>query len=268
MALMTLSLPRISADTCPSLFSLPHPRPRNGNTIRTSEPPPLPQVMAVHIGEPQEDETWESPVQPVSAWRRQKKAEHDAGFASTESLVLAHSFTCSICSIGIGKNHCEQELYLLPILPGQRFRVRDTTKYFKDFTVLYCCGGCARRHHLSESQLIVPASTWEQTAVLSSKDIRPLVNAFKQVVFSCLLMREYFLTKNWHIPITLVPRKPEPQPVRLVPTNPKPEQAQVAPRQTTMIARGAPLPSSLSAVLSSYHPPILHTHRPLQKAAQ
>lgn len=158
---ISFALPSISPALCPALFSIP----------RT--PPAFPLVFP-------------SPVQSVSAWRKQAKAEKGAGMPSTQSRVLIKSFTCNLCWIGIGRNHHEQELYLLPLVNQDIWVGDDVQPTHFDHALLYCCGGCARRRQLPESHLVVPASAWQEAFVLSTRDIQGAIAAFERDVLPSL----------------------------------------------------------------------------------
>ncbi len=233
------ALPRISPENCPALFSVPS---AHLHVVRASEPPPLPDTMIL----------WASPVQSVSAWRKQAKAEKGAGFTSNQSRVLIKSFQCSICSVWIGKNHTEQELYLLPVV-NQDIRIRDDPPerptHF-DYALLYACGDCARRRQLPESHLVVPASTWETVTVLTTKRIQPAIEKFEQKVLPALCTQwgvSYETVMAHFHPLHLVPS----------PLSTKPGQAHVQPeveRREEKREEKAPLPpSSLSSLFSSRH---------------
>ncbi len=219
---MTLfaTLPRISPENCPALFFVPHPIVR-------------PEAIFPS-------------VQPVSAWRRQAKAEKGAGFVSNQSYILIPSFQCSICEVWIGRRHTEQELYLLPVI-NQDICVGDDEPeqptHF-DYALLYACGYCARRRQLPESHLVVPASTWETVTLLKPKDIQPQVQRFEQEVLPGLCT-------EWGVSYETVM-------AHLHPPSKKPGQAHVQKeerREEKHEERMAPItsPTSLSSLLAAYH---------------
>lgn len=119
----------------------------------------------------QQQEVYASPVQSVSAWRKQAKAEASAGLEQS-GQVLVSLYGCDICGIQIGPGFYEQELFLYPL--RNTTITRDKPVHYSS-AILYTCGGCARRRHLPEWLRVVQPAHWETTTLLCEHDqeVRP-----------------------------------------------------------------------------------------------
>lgn len=106
----------------------------------------------------------------VSGWRKQQRAETDAGFVPTSLKILLPLFRCDLCTICIGPDYYEQELFLYPV-HRQAVCCGDTLEYFHDLTWLHICGGCARseRHHLEAFYQMVKPEYWLTTELLATE---------------------------------------------------------------------------------------------------
>jgi hypothetical protein len=95
------------------------------------------------------------PVQRPRDWKREKDAELSAGLEES-GHILVKSNLCSLCNIGIGPNHVEQEIYLYPIYQKSMWDANDNWVYVENQWI-FCCGHCARhkRRCLPELFLLV-----------------------------------------------------------------------------------------------------------------
>jgi hypothetical protein len=84
----------------------------------------------------------------VRECRNEMKAARASG--QSTNTILMKWYECKRCSIGIGPEHYEKELYF--------YRNRGNFRL--------CCGGCARHYGISEEQAIIRGNDdWQETAL-------------------------------------------------------------------------------------------------------
>jgi hypothetical protein len=95
------------------------------------------------------------PVQRPRDWKRERDAEQSAGIEES-GHILVETNKCSLCNIGIGPNHIEQEMYLYPIYRKSMWD-GDDNWVFVEGSCVFCCGGCARhrKRNLSDDFLLI-----------------------------------------------------------------------------------------------------------------
>lgn len=81
-------------------------------------------------------------VMPVRDWRAQDKMEKAAGRQTNTSKIMTDWFTCDLCRIGIGPNHCQQEVYLYPVY-DQKAKLHGEGLGYVASDILHICGECA-----------------------------------------------------------------------------------------------------------------------------
>lgn len=190
------------------------------STFSSSSPSPSPSCFSFSVRSPLatflrslppirecEQEVYASPVQSVSAWRKQAKAEASAGIEPQGSQVLVSLFECHVCGVHVGPGYVHQELFLYPV--RNTTIIRDRPMHYKE-ALLYACGECARhrRRLLPEWLRIVEPTCWETTRLLTAEGeearptqrtqlvemkqiytaIRQMVQAFTTLLFTLSLI--------------------------------------------------------------------------------
>jgi hypothetical protein len=111
--------------------------------------------------------SYESPqrkysVMRVRDWRAQDKMERAAGHETNTGSVMTDWFTCDLCRIGIGPNHCQQEVYLYPVY-DQKAKLHGEGLGYVASDILHICGECAswKSRDLPEWLCCIGPWAWE-----------------------------------------------------------------------------------------------------------
>lgn len=108
-----------------------------------------------------------SSPESTRGWRHQSRAEQDAGMTTSTPTLLLAFFTCDLCTICIGPDFYEQELYIYPVCK-QEVCLGDKPTYFGEWTYLKICGGCAnaKRRRLPLIYRAVQSRYWTTNELL------------------------------------------------------------------------------------------------------
>ncbi|PZW21107.1 hypothetical protein EI42_05643 [Thermosporothrix hazakensis] len=93
--------------------------------------------------------TLPSQVESSTFWHENRRAELAAGLKPQKRLFFPIHF-CSLCGIGIGPGHLEQEIYIFFVPEGYTLCDKDDNCFQvqEGGELFFICGGCARTKKL------------------------------------------------------------------------------------------------------------------------
>jgi hypothetical protein len=128
--------------------------------------------------------------------------EKAAGHETNTSKIMTDWFVCDLCRIGIGPNHCQQEVYLYPVY-DQKAKLHGEGLGYVASDILHICGECAmwKSRDLPEWLCCIGAWAWETDRLTNYYQTRSRREAAALHVEVCDWLLIFVYCIAWNVPL-------------------------------------------------------------------